>query len=293
MDFIKLKANAKINLSLNVCGIEGNLHTLDMVMASVDLYDEVTAAKRADDKVCITYSNPDIPVGQDSVTRAVALFCEQFGAVGMNITVQKNIPLAAGLGGSGVDAAAVLLALQSLYTTNFDLVQLASKIGSDVAYQLQGGFARVEGTGNTITYFNSDKVFYIVIAMSAGGVLSKDAYRLFDEMYVKKEKYVADNDTIIKKLTAKGGFTDTDYPLFANALCKPAIHLNLSIIDTLEALHASGALHAVMTGSGAACIGFYADTKTARAAAKAIKQKGLYAKAAKTVSKGIQIALNV
>jgi len=290
MNSITLKANAKINLSLNVTGVSQNMHTLDMVLASVNFGDVVNIEKNNSSTSKIKYSDSRITVGTDTVTKAVQLFNDEFRAqhnsnVTVDIFIDKKIPLASGLGGSGVDAAAVLVGLQKLYNTNYNLQDLAKQIGSDVSYQLKGGFARVEGIGDKITNFASDAELFLVIAMGQTGVLAKDAYASFDQIYPSKEKSVSDNDELIKQLSTSTSISD--YKHFANALTKPAIYLNSTITDTLIALQESNAEHVLMSGSGSACIGFYKSKDLAKDAAKKITDSGLFAIATSTVKYGI------
>jgi len=289
MEIVK-KAYAKVNLALNITGRNGELHTLDMIMTNIDLADTVTLIKRTGDKFTVKYSNKDVVVGKDTVSKAIEFFSKEFidnTTIGIDVTVQKNIPVAAGLGGSGVDAAAVLLALCEIYAIHVNNIkiykkieQIAKQIGSDVLYQLKGGFARVEGVGDKITHFKSCRTLYMVVAMGQNGVLSSDSYAAFDKMYAGKQKLVTDIDEVIKMLTQNGPI---NYNLFANALTKPSIFLNKTIIDTLESLREVGAINAVMTGSGAACIGFFETKEKAQTAADKLKKVCAFSMACSTV----------
>jgi len=289
MTHLKTKAYAKINLSLNVTGVQENLHTLDMIMTTIDLYDDISITKRHDNKININYINgkntPDdiagsISVGFDSVTRAVLLFKDKLDAklqknFGVDIKVIKNIPLNSGLGGSGVDAAAVFVALQKMYATDFALEQLAKQVGSDCTYQLRGGYARVEGVGDKITFLNCNRIYHIVVAMGRRGVLSKDSFAAFDQMYPSKAKVVSDNDEFVKELLEVASPQDYNYKFIENALRKPSAYLNSSIIATLIYLSEAGARKAIMTGSGAACVGFFNNKADAQKAAKAIQASAI------------------
>jgi len=281
MQAVKIKSYAKINLSLNVTGILDNLHTLDMVLASIDLADDILLIFNDGLKQNVAYSNKNIPVGNDSVSKALGLFTELYGDFGVDVFVKKNIPIASGLGGSGANAATVLNYLQKHFNTNFDLVEMAKKIGSDIVYQLTGGFARVEGVGDKITFFkpNPNLKLFAVIAMGNSGVESKDAYSAFDTIYPTKEKLVSDNDELIKRLTTKSTFDKTDFAFLANALTKPSIYLNNTIVDTLSSLYDAGSIHAIMSGSGGACVGFFNSKQETKVAVMGLKAKGLFAKA--------------
>ncbi len=275
------------------------MHTLDMVLGSVDIADTVTVCERADSGINVEYSDRSVPAGGDSVSKAVRALQKRFGEFGADIYVEKRIPMAAGLGGSGVDAAAALRAYGLLYDINengTDLDALALSVGSDVPYLLRGGFARVTGTGGRCAFFmdpacaQAEKAaceFYLVIAKGAGGVLSKDAYRVFDEMYQDRRFCPSDNARLTAALLNRD--RTAAYRQMDNALLQPALSLNLGIRNTLDALNDAGAVKTVMTGSGAACAGFFTGMDQAERAARALCGRGLWAKAVTTRQKGISI----
>ena len=287
---IRLKAYAKINLSLNITGVREesvHMHTLDTVLTSVDLADVITVSKRKDSKVNIEYSDNRIEAGKDSVTKAVCAFQKKYGAAGADIFIEKRIPFCGGLGGSGADAAGVLNALAALYNINDNLTDIAFSAGSDVPYLLRGGFCRVSGTGGQTDFFTAPAEFYPVIAQAAGGVLAKDAYRVFDGLYPEKKYCPSDNDALIAALA--GNDSDASYGYMRNALTKPSLQLSPRIADTLAALTRAGAVKSLMAGSGSACVGFFPGPDKAETAARDLREKGFYAKAVKTLRKGIEI----
>jgi len=275
MQSIAVKSFAKINLSLNITGVAQAMHTLDMIVTSVNLADVIVVKKQKHDSIGVRYSTPLIQVGKDSVSKAVALFKQQYGCEGLDISVQKNIPLSGGMGGSSVDAAGVLHALATMYNTQDvkGLAQIAARVGSDVPYLLQGGYARVGGMGEAVEYFESDKVFHIMVAQQQGsGVLSGDAYMMFDRLYPTKMYNPSCNDRLQKGLTGSSAFKEWNE--LANALTLPSIKLDNSIGKILGYLHeSSGNLKAMMTGSGSCCVGFYKTAQEAHNAVDFIKSK--------------------
>jgi len=293
MQSITINANAKINLSLNITGTENNLHTLDMVLVSVDLCDTITVTKRADNIVSVKYSIPDIVVGNDSVTKAAELFVSKYVTAysigGLDIFVKKRIPLAAGLGGSGVDAAGVLNALAKMYGITDDLSSLATVVGSDAPYLLHGGLARVTGTGNIIEWYNINRgrqntnTLHVVLTKPPTGVLSSTAYKVFDTLYQNKHFSPSNNNALIDALLQNNltaGLTHMD-----NALTTASIHLNPAIYTTLTALQSTNALKAIMTGSGSCCVGFFENAQAAQSAATKLQDQNLWAVATTTVRK--------
>ena len=286
---VQVKASAKINLSLNITGVCGNLHAVDMITASIDMADVITVRERFDGKVTVRYSVSDIAVGSDSVTRAVEALQTRFGVFGADIYVEKNIPLCAGLGGSAADGAAAIRIFDYMYgffKTEADRSAVAVNVGSDVPYLLRGGFCRVRGTGEETDFFTAPAEFCMVVAQGPGGVLSKAGYRVFDELYEGKCFCPSDNDKLIDALIQND--KTVAYRYMDNALLKPSLSLNFGISETLALLKAAGAKKVLMTGSGSACVGFFTDMDEAEASAESLRRRGFYAKAGCSVLDGIK-----
>ena len=106
MDTVRVKAYAKINLTLSVTGVKDGYHMLDSIVTSVDLYDAVKVKKRRDGLVSVTMrgcGSENIPFGSNNAVKAAQAFIEKYSTRGADITVNKNIPVGAGLGGSSAD----------------------------------------------------------------------------------------------------------------------------------------------------------------------------------------------
>lgn len=154
MKSLKLKANAKINLTLGITGKrEDGYHTLDGIMQSVDLYDRIEIAKS--DKISVECDVNGLSQEDNIAFSAARLFFEETGIkAGADISIQKHIPTAAGLGGGSADAAAVLCGLDRLYETALpydELCSFAIKLGADVPFFIRGGTQRVGGIGEQLT----------------------------------------------------------------------------------------------------------------------------------------------
>ena len=155
MNFLKIteKAYAKLNLSLDILSKRADgYHNIRSVFSTVSLYDTVTA--EISDTIKVVCSDGTIPEKDNICTAAAKGFFEMSGIKGgCVITVQKNIPTAAGLGGGSADAAAVLRALNRLYDGALreeNIKELALSLGADVPFLLSGGVALVEGIGEKI-----------------------------------------------------------------------------------------------------------------------------------------------
>ena len=153
-DEITAYANAKINLGLDICGKrEDGYHFIDTVMQSVTLRDKVTVKKA--DKITVKCNIGDIDNENNIAFKAAELFFEASKILGgAEIYIEKNIPMAAGVGGGSADGAAVLLALCRLYRADLSdekLSEIALKLGADVPFFIKGGTSRSQGIGEILT----------------------------------------------------------------------------------------------------------------------------------------------
>jgi 4-diphosphocytidyl-2C-methyl-D-erythritol kinase len=155
---ITLKAPAKINLFLEIVGKRPDgYHLLETVMQTVSLYDELTfeAAEPQNISLQSEEAFDSLPLDDSNIIiRAAKILKEKYGVnQGAKITLKKNIPLGAGLGGGSSDAAAALLALVKLWnikTSKSELEKIASGLGADVAFFLTGGAALCKGIGDIV-----------------------------------------------------------------------------------------------------------------------------------------------
>jgi 4-diphosphocytidyl-2-C-methyl-D-erythritol kinase len=152
---MKILAPAKINLFLEVTGRRPDgYHTLASVMQTVSLYDEITIVPHPS-RLSLKCNRPDLPVDERNLALKAALRLKEALGVeaGATITLKKNIPLGAGLGGGSSDAAAVLKGLLKLWKKRIPrekLVKIAAGLGADVPFFLQGGAAVARGIGEKL-----------------------------------------------------------------------------------------------------------------------------------------------
>ncbi len=161
MDRITRRAYAKINLGLDVIKRRPDgYHEVKMIMQTVGIYDVLTffRKKKRDGSPSITISmdNGELPSGEGNlVYKAAALTMEAFGIrEGVEITLEKNIPIAAGMAGGSADAAAVFHGMKELFGLPMEqeeMKRLGVKIGADVPYCIMGGTALSEGIGEVLT----------------------------------------------------------------------------------------------------------------------------------------------
>lgn len=267
------KCFAKVNICLKVNGKKGDYHDLESVVMSVDKYDVVTASKRKDDKILITFVGPYAvtPKLQEDTNayKAAKLFKETFNTKGVNITVKVNIPSCSGMGGSSSDIAGVLGALKKLFKIDAPMKPLADILGSDSGYLLSCGFARIQGRGEVVTHLKTDHRYYFVVIYAKTGVSTKECFRILDEENCPRGEINVD---MVEK-----GIVDGDLALVSkhagNDLYLPAIKINPEVEENLTALKNLSPEHCFMTGSGATCVAMYLHREMASWATHTLKKK--------------------
>ncbi|MBR2337278.1 MAG: 4-(cytidine 5'-diphospho)-2-C-methyl-D-erythritol kinase [Clostridia bacterium] len=280
---VHTKAYAKINLSLNVFNSENGYHNLDSVVSTVDLYDEIIASKRKDDRVNVIMRG----IGEDVLNgsnnnayKAAMLFKETFKTKGMDIKIVKNIPLAGGLGGSSADVAGVLNALKELFDVDADVKPLADRLGSDSGYLLTGGFAKISGRGEVVEPILSDVELWIVLVYSETGVNTGDCFKKYDEMQSAQKQ--SDNEKLINAIV--GGDLLSVAKEVGNDLAGPAISLCDEMAKNLNALKALSPLCTSVSGSGATTFAIFETRELALWARDKLLRQGYNAEAVPTVN---------
>ena len=176
MDSYSLSAAAKINLYLEVVGDRPDgYHELVMVMQSVGLTDRVTVRRIGPHHIRLQCDHADVPNDETNLAyRAAALLAAKFPKAiehwgGLEITIEKNIPVGAGLAGGSTNAAAVLVGLDMLWQlglTQIELQALAAELGSDIPFCIAGGTAIATGRGEQVDTLHGLDGLYAVLAKS-------------------------------------------------------------------------------------------------------------------------------
>lgn len=279
----KEKAYAKLNLALKVGNKSDGYHELDSVVVTVDLYDTVTVETRRDDKIKLTPSGRREYVYncsplRDNAYKAAALFSEKYKTGGVNIYVHKAIPLGGGMGGSSADAAAVLKAMAKLYKVEDDLAPLANALGSDTAYLLDGGFARLKGRGEIIEKIDLKRLLHFVVVYSDNGVDTTECFAEFDKLSQPSLLSESEIDAFAEFLKKS---EPEEYSVFKqglaackNDLYKAACSLSLEVEKAFMAIEDLSPAAVFMTGSGGTVCGIYQEEPLARWAVDKLKHKG-------------------
>ncbi len=183
------KAPAKINLGLDVLHKRADgYHELEMVMSSVDLADRLTITEMPDDKIILETNKAFLPVDKrNNVYQAVAMMKKRYGInTGVKIDIQKNIPVAAGLGGGSSDTAAALRGLNRLWQLGLseeELIAIGVEIGTDVPYCLYGHTAFIGGKGERVQLIDPMPQCWVVLVKPK---ISVSTRTVFPEVEVDK-----------------------------------------------------------------------------------------------------------
>ena len=176
----KLRANAKVNLSLDVTGIrDDGYHIVDMVNCSVTLFDELEIVMMPGESFSISSNVRYLPTDERNLIWKAAKRLSDKTGIPMpevKVTVRKRIPSQAGLGGGSADAAAALIGfnlLLGLGLTKDELSVIGASVGADVPFCISGGTARVGGIGEVITPLRDELSYPILIAMPRYGHSTK------------------------------------------------------------------------------------------------------------------------
>ncbi len=269
---ITREAYAKINLGLDVVRrLPNGYHEVRMIMQTVGICDVLTFTK-AEEGIHLQSDNEELPVDQNNlIYKAAKLIMDTAGisdTKGVCITLEKHIPIAAGMAGGSTDAAAALLGINELYEIGYDMEQLKAlgvRIGADVPYCIQGGTALAEGIGEVLSALPAPPKCYLVVAKPDINVSTKFVY---ENLRANELPYHPDIDGMIEALKQGNlkGITDR----LGNVLetvTVPAYPVIQKIKDRLLEAGAEGAL---MSGSGPTVFGIFKDEFRARQAAELI-----------------------
>lgn len=276
---IREYARAKINLFLEITGKRPDgYHDLVTVMQTVSLSDAMTFEMSSVPGVHLTV-NGNVPAGGENlVCRAANAFFAAVGApFGVDVTLQKNIPVSAGLGGGSADAAATLRALNCLSEKKLSrerVLQLALSVGADVPFLVEGGLAVCRGVGERITPVSYTVPGVIVVAIGKESVSTPAAFAALDRMHDNFNGFTP-HPALREWERLPGGALPRGaaFNRFEEAIL-PGCPEATSIRQTLRNF---GAAVAQMSGSGPSVFGIFDTENAAKAAVTELESNGAQA----------------
>lgn len=270
------KAYGKINLGLDVVRrLENGYHEVRMIMQSVKLADIVTMKQISEDKIVVRTDQENLPCDERNLAyKAAKLMKEKYSVQdGVEIFLEKHIPMAAGMAGGSADCAAVLKGMNELFglgLTLEDMQKTGVKLGADVPYCLMGGCALSEGIGEVLTALKAPPACTVLLAKPDIDVSTKYVYEhlkldtlerhpdidgmMQDIEEGNLEKLCGKLENVLESVTGK------EYPVIG---------------EIEKIMKDAGAPAAVMSGSGPTVFGIFKGTKAAETAMAGIRERNL------------------
>lgn len=271
METVTVFAPAKINLFLEITGsLPGGYHALDTVMQTVQLGDTVTITQTDNARICLHCDQPGVPTDRSNLAvRAAEAFFAAVGIapMGLEIHLDKQIPTQAGMGGGSADAAAVLVGLNVLCGTGLSaevLREIGVQLGADVPFMLYGGCARAKGIGEKLArlYTAWPENTRLVIAKPSHAISTAMAYGRYDALN-RTEKPLSPQALMQAMANGKlSGIGAGLFNIFERVCGWPEME------EIQRRMRESGACGALLTGSGSAIFGLFADSAAAEYCAK-------------------------
>lgn len=291
MNSIDLKSRAKVNLSIDVLGKrEDGYHLVEMIMQTIDLYDKLKITEIEENSILIKSNSLDIPLNEDNIMyKAVKLLKNQFNIEkGIEISIEKNIPVAAGMAGGSSNAAAVLVGLNKLWNLGLsenELKDIGLKLGADVPFCITGGSALAEGIGEKLTNIKGlPEDLNILVCKPNIFVSTKEVYQSLNMDKVKRRPKNKELIDALQKEDVK--FISEN---MVNVL-EEVTSLKYSEIGQIEDIMIKNkALGSMMSGSGPTVFGLFDNKDCAIKAKEDLQAKYNQVYLVKSSNKGVEI----
>lgn len=279
---ISLKSAAKINLYLEITGNRADgYHDLVMILQSIDLCDRVDIRKIGIDEIQILCNHPDVPCDRSNLAyKAAALMQSIYPEIGgIEIALDKQIPMGAGLAGGSGNAAAVLVGIDRLWDlglTQSQLCDLAAQLGSDIPFCISGGTALATGRGEILSPLPDLKDLILVICKPRQiAIATAWAYQTFRSQGLLATSEVKDHNLSSQMVAAIASGGDTAPhrigKLLYNDLERVVLPAYPAIAHLKQQLLEQECLGAMMSGSGSTVFAIAPDLDRAHSIAAAVK----------------------
>lgn len=267
MDSTWINAPAKINIGLDVLRRrEDGYHEVKMIMQSIRLFDRLTLTKTSEPGIHLHTNLRFLPVNEDNlVYRSAKLLMDEFGIQeGVDIRLDKRIPVAAGMAGGSTDAASCMLAMNDLFQLGLSkrsLMKRGVTLGADIPYCILKGTALSEGIGEKLSAIPETPDCYVLIAKPSFHVSTKFVYT---NLVLDEHTEHPDIDGMIQSMKNNDlmGLCNQ----MANILETVTIPAHPEIADIKRCMMENGALGSLMSGSGPTVFGIFDDLDKAASA---------------------------
>ena len=275
MHTLTRKAYAKINLFLDVLTPRADgYHNIKSIMQQISLADTVTVTRNDTGIITVTCTDPAVPTDERNIVHKCATrFYDHFGIEdrGMHIHIEKNIPSCGGLAGGSTDGAAVLKLLNELYGIHADaaaLCEIGVKVVADVPFCVVGGTCICEGIGEILTPVALPSLGYkVLISFPGDGISTPAAYKMLDT--IPRPASHASAEDVLSSI--QHGKTPREmYNAFELAVLPT--HENARLVKRV--MLDSGAVSAMMSGSGSTIFGLFEDDNSIAAAQRSLAEAG-------------------
>ena len=264
---MKVKAFAKINLCLDVLRRKENgYHEVEMVMTNVDIFDVLEIKELEEKKILLKSYNTDLAMDESNlIYKAIALLQKETGKTfGVEVLLEKNIPMEAGMAGGSADAAATLKAVNELFKLGVSderLLELGASLGADIPFCIMGGTVLASGIGEKLRRLSPLPKMKLLIVKPKAGLSTKKVYESLDIDGLNKagfiHKDVGEMVSVIESDEADKTKIEKIAGRLDNILEVPSIRLLPLISDIKQKMLENNCLGALMSGSGTAIFGIY------------------------------------
>ena len=276
MEKIELKAYGKINLGLDVIRKRPDgYHDLDMIMQMVDVYDDIVITKNKTGKIEVKTDTAVLSNGKDNLAyMAAKMLMDEFKIKdGVNIYINKRIPIAGGMAGGSSDCATTLMGINQLFELGLskeELMERGVKLGADVPYCVLGGTAIARGIGEVLTGLPAPADCHVIIAKPPVSVSTAYVYGHIKPLEITKRP-----DIEAMAQSIKDGDLKKMASLIYNVMEDVTVGEYPIISEIKQVMLDNGALNSIMSGSGPTVFGLFDDKEKAQQCVKTLEEKGL------------------
>ena len=271
MEKVFVKARAKINLNLEVLNKRTDgYHNIKSVFQKINLYDEMYITKTHDNNFSLETNVEEINNNENIIYKAYKVLKEKFPNIdGVKVTLNKKIPMQAGMGGGSTDCASFILSINKLFNlqlTKNEIESIGKNLGADVVPCLYNKAILVEGIGDIITPIKTNFKYYLVIVKPEISCNTKEMYQKIDEdKHIQKDTTNQIIDALVHNNVKL--FKDSLHNTFEDVVQEAGIQ------EIKSKLMENKAIASLMTGSGSCVYGIFENKKLAQKAYNHLKER--------------------